>query len=98
MRASTKGDPLFAAVETLLKGPEVSLTDHGQDPYVDKDGHFRASARVRWWHDGPVTLREIAEMGGRFRTADGAPYPPLPDTPLSPAHQSHLYTEQIRLY
>ncbi|CAM2951859.1 Diadenosine tetraphosphatase and related serine/threonine protein phosphatase [Mycobacterium intermedium] len=98
VRASAKGDPLYTAVETLLKGPEISLTDHGHPRYHDKDGEPRDRARVRWWHDGPVTLREIAEMGGGFRTADGAPYPPLPDTPLSPEHQPHLYTEQIPVF
>lgn len=98
VRASTKGDPLYTAVETLLKGPEVSLTDHGHDPYIDKDGHPRHKARAQWWNDGATTLRGIAEMGGNFRTGDGTPYPPLPDTPLSAAHQSHLYTEQIPVF
>lgn len=57
VRACTEGDPLFLAVETLLKGPDISLTAHGQAPYIDKDGHPRRKARLRWWHDGPPTLR-----------------------------------------
>jgi len=40
VRASTEGDPLYTAVETLLKGPEISLVDHDQEPYIDKDGAF----------------------------------------------------------
>ena len=35
VRASTKTDPLYTAVENLLKGPEISLVDHGQSPYID---------------------------------------------------------------
>ena len=30
VRASTKGDPIYEAVETLLKGPEISLLEHRQ--------------------------------------------------------------------
>ncbi|MGV0718652.1 metallophosphoesterase [Mycolicibacterium sp. XJ662] len=95
VRASDENDPLYTAVETLLKGPEISLTDHGHDPYLDKDGHSRDSARLRWWHDGAPTLHGLAEMGGKFTTADGVAYPPLPNTPVAAAYQSHLYTEQV---
>lgn len=94
-RASTDSDPLFTAVETLLKGPDVSLTDYGQDRYFDKDGHPRDRARVRWWHDGEVTLRGIAEMRAKFTTADGSIYPELPDIAVSVEHHSHVYAEQI---
>jgi len=48
--ASTSGSELYEAVEILLKGPEVSLVDYGAPAYVDKDGHPRSKARVRWWH------------------------------------------------
>ena len=50
VRASTKGDPMYEAVETLLKGPEISLAAHGQPAYLDKDGHSRKSARLQWWN------------------------------------------------
>lgn len=95
VRASTKGDPLYTAVETLLKGPEISLVDHGQEPYIDKDGHSRDDARLRWWHEGIATLRHLAEMGGNFFTAAGEPYPPLPDIAVSADHQRHVYGEQV---
>jgi hypothetical protein len=98
VRASTEGDPLYTAVETLLKGPEMSLTDYGQKPYVDKDGGTRHRARVRWWHDGEMTLRDVAEMGGNFTTAEGAIYPELPDIAVSDEHQSHMYSEQIPVF
>jgi hypothetical protein len=98
VRASTKGHPLYAAVETLLKGPEVSLTAYKQESYVDKDGKSRDRARVRWWHEGNSTLRAVAEMGGKFNTADGAPYPELPDVPLLAEHRSHVYVEKIPVF
>ena len=95
LRACTEGDPLFLAVETLLKGPDISLTAHGQAPYIDKDGHPRRKSRLRWWHDGPPTLRALAEMGGRFTTADGELYPDLPDIEVSAEHQRHVYRDQV---
>jgi hypothetical protein len=98
VRASTKGDPLYTAVETLLKGPEISLVDHGHEPYIDKDGHSRHRARLRWWHDGIATLRHLAEMGGKFFTAAGEPYPPLPDTEVSADHQTYVYTDPVPVF
>lgn len=98
VRATTDGDPVQVAVETLLKGPEVSLTDHGQSPYFDKHGDPRDHARVRWWNHGAGTLRDIAEMGGKFTNADGTPYPDLPDLDISPKHRSHVYAEQIPVF
>lgn len=95
VRASDKADPLYTAVENLLKGPEISLVDHGQEPYVDKDGHTRKRARLKWWHDGIATLRHLAEMGGKFHTPAGDPYPPLPEIEVSGDHRRHLYTEQV---
>ena len=73
------GFSLYTAVETLLKGPEISLTAHDQEPYLDKDGISRGSARLRWWTHEATTLRDYAEMGGKFTTADGSAYPPLPE-------------------
>lgn len=98
IRASTKGDPIYDAVETLLKGPEISLEDHGQPAYVDKDGIARGSARLRWWNSEAVTLRDTAEMGGRFTTADGQPYPPLPEIEVAQHQRSHIYTDQVPVF
>ncbi len=86
--ASTKGHRLYEAVETLVKGPELSLTAHGQLPYLDNDGHAREQARLRWWSTGS-TLNELAEIASTFTTPDGAPYPELPS--LSIANDDHLY-------
>lgn len=93
--ATSDGDPLYHAVETLLKGPEISLLDYDQDPYHDKDGIPRGSARVQWWNSGASTLREIAEMGGKFTTATGDPYPPLPEVELAGSAQSYVYSARV---
>ncbi len=45
--ASRSGDPLYRAVETLLKGPEVKLPPGVS--FVDKDGHHRFETRIRWY-------------------------------------------------
>ena len=96
--ASTAGHPLYTAVETLLKGPEISLTAHGHPPYRDKDGYSRKRARVRWWNNGASTLRDLAEMGGGFSIAEGVPYPELPATEVSAEHRSHVYEHPIPVF
>jgi len=90
--ASTEGHALYEAVETLIKGPELSLTDNGQLPYLDKDGHTRLRARLRWWSTGS-TLRELAEMTSTFTTPDGAPYPELPSTAVE--NDDHVYRGDV---
>jgi hypothetical protein len=98
VRASTKGDPLHDAVEVLLKGPEISLTDHDQPAYLDWAGHRREEARVRWWNDGARTLREITEVGGGYTTEDRAPYPELPETEVSAEYRSFVYTDDVPVF
>lgn len=93
--ASEEGHPLFVAVETLIKGPDMSLTDHGQLPYLDKDGHERERARLRWWSTG-TTLRELAEISSRFTTSGGDPYPELPAIPLD--HDDHVYRGDVPVF
>ncbi|WNG88513.1 metallophosphoesterase [Mycobacterium sp. ITM-2016-00317] len=97
-RASTKGDPLYVAVETLLKGPEISLADHGQQSYLDKDGHLRDRARLSWWKSDATTLRGLAEIGHNFTAHDGAPYPDLPDLEVSEEHRSYVYADQVPVF
>ncbi|MBS1690644.1 MAG: metallophosphoesterase [Actinobacteria bacterium] len=95
VRASTKDDPLHAAVETLLKGPEISLSDHGQPSYRDKDGHPRAYARIRWWAENATTLSEVALLDGKLTTAEGQPYPDLPDVPVGADSRAYIYDGDV---
>ncbi|BBX48066.1 metallophosphoesterase [Mycobacterium cookii] len=98
VRASTKGDELYVAIEILLKGPEISLVDHRQLPYMDKDGHLRTNARIRWWNGDAMTLRDIAEIASTFTTEDGAPYPDLPDIEIPPRDRSFVYTGAVPVF
>ncbi|WP_395307531.1 metallophosphoesterase [Mycobacterium sp. AMU20-3851] len=98
VRASTERDPVYEAVETLLKGPEISLVDHGQQPYLDKDGHSRDNARMRWWNDADTTLAGVAEMSSTFTTADGATYPPLPAIEVTGVHRSYVYDATVPVF
>jgi hypothetical protein len=95
--ATDKKSPLYAAVEVLLKGPEVSLVDYGLPAYRDKDGHRRENARARWWHKGATTLRELAEVRG-FPTEDGKPYPPLSDVPVKSEDRSYVYNDCVPVF
>lgn len=96
--ASTKGDPLYDAIEVLLKGPEISLAAHGQPRYFDKDGNSRDRARVAWWKHGATTLREIAVMDGNFHTEGGQPYPELPDIEVDASELEFRYTGDVPVF
>jgi len=80
--ATTAGTPIHDAVETVLKGPEVHLDGVR---YVDKDGHPRDHARLRWWDSEATTLRNgvLIEDATQLHDADGRPIDQLPDRPLT---------------
>ena len=98
VRASTKGDPLHDAIEVLLKGPEIDLTEYGQPPFKDWAGHVRNEARVRWWDDSAATLRDFAEISSSFKTADDLPYPVLPETDLHADFPNFGYTDEVPVF
>jgi|SRR6056297_109264 len=81
--AARPGDPAHEAVETILKGPEVSL---GGRRYTDKDGNVRTRARIAWWDESATTVASAAVMPGGSTIVDahGAPTS-LPDEPLADA-------------
>lgn len=54
--ASQKGSWQFNAVETLLKGKEITLPS-GMS-FSDKDGVARHEIRVRWWDNSAKTYQE----------------------------------------
>lgn len=96
--ATDRHHPLYRAIETLLKGPEISLVDRKQPRYHDKDDIPRGSARVRWWHSEARTLRDIAAMEGTFTTEAGEPYPPLPELELSAGDHSYVYPPGVPVF
>lgn len=98
IRANQKGTPEYEAIETLLKGPELRLKDHGLPGFRDKDGHLRHEARIRWWDARAQTLDELAEIPGDAMASDGSPYPRLPATPC-PDEVVYDYTgEKVVFY
>ncbi len=59
-QASRKGHSVHAAIETLLKGEEVSLPEgYG---FADKDGNQRREIRTKWW-DASLTTYRAACLG-----------------------------------
>lgn len=58
--AGEKGTWQYDAVETLLKGKEVSLPQG--HVYHDKEGNARHNIRVRWWDETATSFRD-AYMG-----------------------------------
>jgi hypothetical protein len=79
---TTKGTPTYDAIETVLKGPEVHLDGVR---YLDKDGHERNHARLRWWDSEATTLRSAAliDDAAQLHDADGRPIDELHDRPLT---------------
>lgn len=89
VRASTEGDPLYTTVETLLKGPEVSLTDQGTIPTSIRTD----TPAIRRGRNGGTTRRR--HCAGLPRWA-GTSAPPKAHrtrrcrTPRSPRRTNHI--------
>ena len=66
--ASEKGTFMYAAIETILKGPELDLRKYEIDGFVDKGGHHRHNARISWWLDG--TDKEHILQGPKLEDVD----------------------------
>lgn len=60
-----RGTPAFIALETLLKGTEISLPDGLT--YHDKDGTERDRTRTRWWDREARTYRELGLVSEAMR-------------------------------
>jgi hypothetical protein len=96
--AAKKGSELYRAVEILLRGPEISLSKYGQQPYLDWDNTARTEARVRWWDPTATTLRDLADMRG-VRTENRARYPQLPALAVdSEDGPTFVYTDDVPLF
>lgn len=67
MRQATEPDePLFEAVEEVLKGTEIWLP--GDLTFADKDGHVRRKARVKWYEStqGRTLANYLFDSQGSF--------------------------------
>ena len=96
--AATKDNPLYEAIEVVLKGPEISLVTYGLPPYSDKDGNTAGRspsclvARVR--DDTP----DLTVMDGHFMTAGGQPYPDLSDIEVDASEASFSYRGDVPVF
>lgn len=75
-RSSSKGTWQYHALETLLKGKEITLPEGMH--FHDKDGIIRHEIRVRWWGDGK-TYRDVY-MGPESAATH------IPDDPIRGDH------------
>jgi len=73
-----EGSPAHTAIETLLKGSEVTLPD-GMS-YSDKDGVIRQTTRTRWWDRTATSYASAAIVDESLRAR--LPALPLPETLL----------------
>jgi Calcineurin-like phosphoesterase len=71
---SRKGDPMYEAIETICKGPEVELPPG--ITFKDKDGKVRNEVRVKWWQEDLSTYRKAAQ--GPPEEVEKVPDVPLP--------------------
>lgn len=72
--ACTPGTPAFDAVVGLTKGLELPLPPGAS--FLDHGGHARHSVRVRWWHAGGGSWRDLALVQDDQRHA-------IPDLPMA---------------
>ncbi len=71
-RSATPGTPEYWAVETVLKGAEITLPEG--ICFADKAGHIRTKTRVKWWHP----IENLT-----YRSASYPEQPALPDEPVA---------------
>ncbi len=93
LEAGRKGGTLYDAVETLTKGPEISLAAYGLPPFLDKGEFARSEARVRWWHPTGAKLSDLAIVGEL--TAAGTPYPDISAIPTREVDRSFHYSDTV---
>ena len=77
--AHERDSETWMAVEHLLKGPELPI----DPPYLDPGGHLRRRARFCWWRPDADRLDRAVVIPNGATTQDGAPYPDVPDVPIT---------------
>jgi hypothetical protein len=99
--AASKDGALYDAIETLLKGPEISLPDHGMLPYWDHEADLeRKKARIRWWDHDAAALPHLAELSGaKLKNRDRYPaYAPGEVKTVDPQFLSYVYKDHVPLF
>ena len=95
VKAANPDLPEYKAVETLLKGYEVSLPNGIN--FLDKDGNRRYAVRVQWWKQNPLNLGDIAlPIGVDIGSASSLPSPkdiPTYDPAAKPCFVGHYWLD-----
>jgi hypothetical protein len=94
-RKTDPWSPLYAATETILKGPELVLAKYGAKNFKDKDGNIRREARVRWWRDRATTLKELAEIPAGSLDEGGQSYGELSDVLVDEIDRRYTYEGKV---
>jgi len=96
--ANTPGTTLNDAIEVLLKGPEISLVDHGMDPYWDFESKKpRTDARIRWWDHDATGLPALAELRAA-KLENGDLYPDFEPRSVDAEHLDYVYKDKTPLF
>ncbi|MFK0570398.1 metallophosphoesterase, partial [Endozoicomonas sp.] len=83
--ASDKNDPLYEAIEYLIKGIEIELP--AGYSFKDKKGNRRTAARIRWWDENATSWQQAVAGTGNAK---------LPETPLP--ENTYRYRDGIPLF
>jgi hypothetical protein len=86
---SRKGHPIYKAIETVCKGPEVDLPPGIS--FKDKEGKVRTEVRVRWWQEDLSTYRKAA-------IGPPADMQMIPDVPMPAEWVAHPYSGALVLF
>ncbi len=80
---SRRSHPVYEAIETVCKGPEVELPPG--ITFTDKSGKVREQVRVRWWQKDLSTYRKAA-------IGPSGDLESIPDVPLPAEWRAHPYS------
>lgn len=96
VRANTKHDSIWEAIEILLKGPEIKLEPYGLPEFRDPGGQMRGEARAAWWRPGATTLDKLIDANALTELEDGTPYPTIETgRPCEPRDRSFAYSDDV---
>jgi hypothetical protein len=93
--ASRKHTELYVAIEILIKGPEISLTKYGCEPFYDDGKTMGKAARIRWWNSNARTLHDVSTDIRGMTTKDGRDYPELPDVEVDHSDVAIAYKDPV---
>ncbi|WP_404296941.1 metallophosphoesterase [Halomonas sp.] len=81
-KLTRKGTDAYDALETLIKGLEISLPAGNE--FLDKDGNPQHNIRTRWWELEGITYRDLAMVPAE--AIHQIPHDPIPED-LMPGYE-----------